>query len=133
VVETIYEPRAYFDRARRAALEIDGSKRRYRQDRVSGLKALRAFLRFAFVLGIRRNSRRHFWRALYRVARGNPGALYHFAVMCAMYIHVGPFAKFVAAKTREAIALERQARRAAREGEQTIPAAAPTAVVSAAT
>ena len=104
VVETTYAPRSYFARALRVGLDLDASKRRFRPPPREYLRSLRTFLRFAFILTAMRGTGGPFWRTLWRVARQNPQALYQVVVMSAMYIHMGPFAGFVAARTREALA-----------------------------
>lgn len=57
-------------------------------------------------LGLPRETRRHFWRVVYRCLLGNPRSLRSTMSQMALYVHFGPFARYVAAETRESIARE---------------------------
>jgi hypothetical protein len=47
---------------------------------------------------------RHFWRALYRCARENPRALSYVGILVALFLHFGPFSRFVIAELDRQIA-----------------------------
>jgi radical SAM superfamily enzyme YgiQ (UPF0313 family) len=106
VVEALYRPEAYFDRVLRTCLRIDASKRRVRLGWRGLPRAVRAVLSHSWRLGFRRDTRGPYWKLLWRVGRENPKALYHAVAMAALYRHLGPFATFVAGRTREAVARE---------------------------
>ncbi len=121
VLETIYEPERFYARVREVALALDTSKRRFKRGRGHALQAARSFLRFAWTLGVRRSGRRHFWRTICEVGRKNPGSLYQTVVLCALYIHVGPFADWVAQRMRASLEAD------ASHAEPTAPAFATAA------
>jgi len=110
VVEAIYQPAAFFERLIETCLTLDTSARRINYGWRGRLRSLRAFVSYSFSLGVVRNTRRHYWKMLWRVGRGNPGALFHAVAMAALYLHLGPFAKFVSDHTRRILAEQEEAR-----------------------
>jgi radical SAM superfamily enzyme YgiQ (UPF0313 family) len=125
VVETIYDPAAYFARVRRVALAIDASKRKYRPDRRRLLKDLRALGGIALAMTRRRGVRGPFWRLVFSVLRRNSAAMHHAISMSALYLHLGPFSRYLAGRTRAA--LERAELTPARPEPAPAAAAAPLA------
>jgi len=106
VVEAIYTPERYFDRILKVGLQLDSSKRRFKQTFMSKLKDLKAIWRMICKLGIPSSTRRHFWRTLLTVLWKNPGSVRYVGSLIALYLHFGPFAKYVAKRIRDAIAME---------------------------
>jgi len=104
VVEATYEPGAYFRRVVATCLELDASRRRFHYGWRGRLRSLRAFLVYSFALSVRPGTRRPYWKMLWRIGRKNPSALYHAVSLAALYLHFGPFARFVAGYTRAALA-----------------------------
>ena len=97
VLEAVYEPRAYFRRVRRVGRELDCSKRRFRQPARLALRDLRSFLRMAWRMGLRDGAvRRHWWGAMLDCLVHNPRAIRYVGAMAALYLHMGPFARYVA-------------------------------------
>jgi hypothetical protein len=104
VLERIYDPAAYFGRVRRMAqmLERPALDRSRSTDpvpaRVAGISAydLRMLTRL-----IRRMAARqppalvHFLKAFYECARRNPRALQYVGILSALFLHVGPFSRYV--------------------------------------
>ncbi len=103
VVETIYQPKAFFDRVIETCLRLDTSARKIQYGWRGRLRSLRAFVSYSLSLGVLRKGRRHYWRMLWRVGRKNPGALFHSVLLAALYLHLGPFSEFVARHTRRAL------------------------------
>ena len=103
VVSTIYRPRAYFDRVQSMALRLGTSRNTGgnappaagKQPSIDR-RRLAALLRLTFQLTVRRPGlARFFWRNVIDVLRRNPGALEQ-ALMCmALYLHLGPFSRYV--------------------------------------
>ncbi len=106
VVEATYRPKAFFERVTETCLTLDTSARRIKYGWRGRLRSLRAFVSYSFSLGVLRKSRRHYWKMLWRVGRGNPGALFHSVLLAALYLHLGPFSEFVADHTRANLAAE---------------------------
>ena len=96
VVERAYAPEAYFGRVRRTgrALVVKGAAATVQwQD-------LKHELGYFFWLMVKMTVgpsvlRREFWKTLYETARHNPDALKAVISMAALYLHLGPFSKFV--------------------------------------
>ncbi len=103
VVRAAFEPGAYFGRARRA-----GAMLRFRPTggapRIA-LKDLRRFLRLAAAMTFRLpEARTPFWGMVFATLLRNPAALKIVITMSALYIHFGPFSRFVAGEIDAQIA-----------------------------
>jgi radical SAM superfamily enzyme YgiQ (UPF0313 family) len=109
VVDTIYEPAAYFDRVRRVALALDVSRKRYNPARHHLARNLVTFVRLALALTRQRRMRWPFWKLFWTVLVRNHRAMHQAASMAALYLHLGPFSHYVAARTQEAIARQLRA------------------------
>ncbi len=120
VLERIYRPEAFFGRVRRICRELDRSGHRLRMPLRHVLRDLRAFGRIAARLGWHdRSSRRAFWGAVLDCLLHNPRALKISVSFAALYLHVGPFSRWL---------VERLDRQIADLGqEQTQPTAAANA------
>jgi hypothetical protein len=57
-------------------------------------------------LGMKPGTASHFWKTLFGALTKNPKSVRYAGSMIALYLHFGPFAKYVSTKIREAIALE---------------------------
>jgi hypothetical protein len=106
VIETVYTPRAYFDRVSKVSRMLDSSHRRFRQPFWHRRRELRGFFRMARKLGFRKETRGPFWRTLVASAWANPRSLRYTGALIALYLHFGPFSKYVAERIRQAIARE---------------------------
>ena len=97
VLESVYDPVAYFGRVRGVARALKCSG-------PSGRMAVTAFdilalARIVWHMGIRRSGlRRHFWGALIDCCRHNPRALPQVLYMVAFYLHLGQFSRVVVAE-----------------------------------
>jgi len=93
ILESIYDPAAYFERVRSVsrALNRAGSRRM-----TIKLSDLLAFARVAWHMTVQRpDLRRHFWMALVDCGRHNPRALEQMIYLMALYLHLGPFSSYV--------------------------------------
>jgi radical SAM superfamily enzyme YgiQ (UPF0313 family) len=106
VVETAYRPDQYFGRVRRVSRVLDGSKRRYKPSIGRRLKELRAFGRMVRKLGLQRGTAGEFWRTMLHAARTNPGAIRYTGALVGLYLHFGPFSRYVADRVKFAIEQE---------------------------
>ena len=96
VLERIYRPQAFFGRVRRVCRELDRSRHQLRVPLRNVLRDLRAFGRIAARLGWRdRDARRWFWGALLDCLVHNPRALRMSASFAALYLHFGPFSRWL--------------------------------------
>jgi hypothetical protein len=103
VVETVYEPRSFFGRVQDVGLMLDSSRRKFRPDFRLWCKELRAFGRMIARLGTDRATRRPFWTVFVKSVLRNPRSLRYTMSMMALYLHFGPFSKYVADRIRQDI------------------------------
>jgi hypothetical protein len=57
-------------------------------------------------LGTASDTRRYFWRVFFQALRRNPRSLRYTMSIMALYLHFGPFSKYVAGRIRKEIELE---------------------------
>jgi hypothetical protein len=99
VLDAIYQPAAYFSRVRRVGMQLDCSSKRLRQPLRHVWRDLRSFGRMAWRLGMKeRQVRGHWWRTMAGCALRNPRAIRYVGAMSALYLHMGPFARFVSSR-----------------------------------
>jgi hypothetical protein len=106
VIETTYTPESYFARVLAVGRMLDSSRRRFRLRLRHQLLELRGFWRMIRKLGLSRETAGPFWRALLGSLIRNPRSARYAGALCALYLHFGPFSKYVASRIREAIAKE---------------------------
>jgi len=106
VVETIYTPENYFGRVRKVAKELNSSERLFKPGLKQWWKELKGFFRMTLKMGFRPSTASHFWKTMLGALFGNPKSVRYAGSMVALYLHFGPFAKYVSTKIREAITLE---------------------------
>jgi len=94
-------------RVLKVGLMLDSSERRFKPALRKQLKEMKAFWRMTMRLGLPLNTRRHFWSALINAVLKNPRSIRYTGSLMALYLHFGPFAEYVASRTREAITKER--------------------------
>jgi radical SAM superfamily enzyme YgiQ (UPF0313 family) len=99
VLDRVYPPDAYFARVRRVGRQLDCSQKRYKTPLRQMLLETRSFVRMAWRLGVRDvDVRRHFWATFIDCALHNPRALRYVGAMVALYLHFGPFARYISAR-----------------------------------
>jgi hypothetical protein len=103
VIETVYTPEAYFERVRRVGESLDSSQRRYRPGLKAQVKELKGFVRLIAKIGLRGAAKGPFWKALVSCLWKNPKSIRYAGALMALYLHFGPFSKYVASRIREAI------------------------------
>ena len=106
VIDTIYQPAAFFGRVRRMARQLNQSKKRTRLPLRYWLKDIRSFGRMLWHQGVRSNYRREFWKTLGYIATTNPKAFKYAVAVSALYAHFGPFNTYLTGETRKSIARE---------------------------
>jgi radical SAM superfamily enzyme YgiQ (UPF0313 family) len=92
IVETIYTPTAYFSRVREVGLRLDCSVQRNPYPLAKNLRELAAII---WRLSRTRHVAWLFWRTALGCAVRNPTALRSVIKMAALYIHLGPFSRYV--------------------------------------
>lgn len=111
VLARIYDPAAYFGRARRAAGALDRADHRLCFTAFGLVRDLRAFGGMLWRQGIRDPAvRGPWWRAVAGCAVHNPGALKILLSFSALYLHLGPYARDATVRLRREIAMEEQKR-----------------------
>ena len=104
VLDEVYRPAAYFKRVRHVGRAL---RRPSRQGAFSWKSLANDLAQFGWVLGsmsLRRPTLAfHFLRTIIDCAKYNPGALESVVIMMAMYLHLGPFARQVAAELKQQI------------------------------
>jgi hypothetical protein len=111
VLERIYAPASFFGRVRRACRDLDRSGRRLDVPLRHVWRDLRGIARIATRLSTRGPAvRRAFWGAMADTLVHNPRALKITASFAALYLHLGPFSRELAARlSRELAGAERAA------------------------
>jgi hypothetical protein len=103
VLQNVYSPAAYFGRVRKMTLTLDrpvldqdtGAKQPLRLGPVP-LRDLGLLGRLIWRMALRQpKALRHFAGAFFACARRNPGSLEYVGVMAAMFLHLGPFSRYV--------------------------------------
>ena len=99
VLEHVYAPADYFARVRRVARQLDCSKKRFKMPPRHVLRDARSFLRMAWKMGVTNPATRiQFWWTFADGLLRNPRGLRYTGAMVALYLHLGPFARFIANK-----------------------------------
>lgn len=95
VLEHVYSPTAYAGRLSRLAAMLDRSDRRRDlpdgdiRKRLGGIEGVHR------VISALPEVREPFWKTFVEVAKSNPGALRYIVMLMALYLHFGPFSKYV--------------------------------------
>src|SRR5262249_62203063 len=90
---------------RHVGRQLDGSRRRFRQPLTQVARDFRTFLRMAWRMGtVNAAVRRHWWRTMLDCLFHNPRALRAVGAMAALYLHMGPFARYVVSGLNRKIA-----------------------------
>jgi radical SAM superfamily enzyme YgiQ (UPF0313 family) len=106
VIETVYTPEAYFGRVAKVGEMLESSYRRFKQPFWHRWKELKGFFRMTLKLGFKRGTAGVFWRTFLRSLWRNPKSIRYTGALVALYLHFGPFSKYVAERIRTAIAKE---------------------------
>jgi hypothetical protein len=107
VLDRVYAPAAYFARVRRVGRQLGCSRKQFRLAFRQQLLEARTFVRMAWRMGVRNAEvRRHFWHTFIDCALHNPRALRYVGSMVALYLHFGPFARYISTRLTAAIDAE---------------------------
>jgi radical SAM superfamily enzyme YgiQ (UPF0313 family) len=132
VIETIFAPRAYFGRVRKTASMLDSSMRKFRPNFRKWWLELKAFFRMSGKLGLKPGVAGQFWKTILYTLFRNPKSIRYVGSLCALYVHFGPFSRFVTDKIRLAVKkAEDQAKTATPPAP--VPAVVPAEAPAAAT
>jgi hypothetical protein len=128
VIETTYTPEAYFGRVRKVAAEMNSKQRHFKPGLKQWWKELKGFVRMSWKLGTPKATRWQFWKTFVGAIFKNPRSIRYVGSLCALYVHFGPFSKYVADRIRASIAaLEKKAAEAPVPAPVPSPMAAPAA------
>jgi len=117
VIEAIYTPRAYFARVARVGAILDSKARKFQPGLRHRLRELKGFGRMMLKLGFRRATCGPFWRTVFGSLWKNPRSIRYTGALIALYLHFGPFSKYVANRIRAA--LDAETRKAAAADRKT--------------
>ncbi|MGH7056198.1 MAG: B12-binding domain-containing radical SAM protein [Stellaceae bacterium] len=102
ILQRIYRPAAYYARLQAMVAMLDrpllDKRRAPRRGRIAGvpLHDLVLLWRLTWRIAVRQpRAFRHFGRTLYRCARDNPRALGYVGMLASLFLHFGPFSRFV--------------------------------------
>jgi radical SAM superfamily enzyme YgiQ (UPF0313 family) len=102
ILEKIYDREAYFKRVRRMGRLIDRSNRAMSLS----MRELLMVARLIWHMQVKQKGiRGSFWNTVLDCAIHNPRALKYVMITMALYLHIGPFSRYVRAHTEEQIAL----------------------------
>jgi radical SAM superfamily enzyme YgiQ (UPF0313 family) len=112
----IYRPEAYFARVRQVGRELSRPRHALRAEAGAVAHRLRALGRLCRQ-SLRPGLRWQFWRTVFDVLWHNPAAFEFVLILCAFYLHLGPFSRHVVAELERQIGeVEAQNRAVAVEG-----------------
>jgi radical SAM superfamily enzyme YgiQ (UPF0313 family) len=99
VLDAVYDPAAYFGRARRVGRMLRCGKRRFKASLPRALRDLRMLGRLVRRLpGAGPKAAKQFWKTMLDCAIHNPTALPYLVMFSALYLHHGPFSRQVIAE-----------------------------------
>ena len=107
VIEAIYEPNAYFRRVAKVGAMLDSRRRRFKPTLRHRMKELKGFFRMTLKLGLRGPTRRPFWRTVLGSLWRNPRSIRYTGALIALYVHFGPFSRYVASRIRTSLTTAR--------------------------
>jgi hypothetical protein len=105
VIETLYAPKNYFGRVAKVGRMLDSSRRRFRPTFRHRLKELKGFYRMTLKLGFQKDTRGPFWRTVLGSLVRNPKSIRYTGALIALYVHFGPFSRYVASRIRASMAV----------------------------
>ena len=99
VLDAVYDPAAYFGRARRVGRMLRCGKRRFKASLPRALRDLRMLGRLVWRLpGAGPKAAKQFWKTMLDCVIHNPPALPYLVMFSALYLHHGPFSRQVIAE-----------------------------------
>lgn len=109
IIAESYAPAAYFGRVLQVGSALDCSKKRLRLPWRYVRRDLKGFARLLWRGGVRSDYRRIFWGTLARLVWRNPRGLRYSIALMALYLHFGPFSRFLLGRLDRAIEVARSA------------------------
>ena len=116
MIESIYAPENFFRRVLSVGTQLDLSQRRFRPTRLKRFVHIRSLFRLIWAMGRQRRTRRQFWKVFFTALFDKRASFTVTLSIASMYLHMGPFAEQIAARTREVLREE-----ARRGGERSDP------------
>jgi hypothetical protein len=116
IVQEIYQPGPFFDRALRVALAMNCSQKRLKLSLWHHLRDLRGLANLIWQAGVKAPWRMHFWKIFATILSRNPAALRYALNFAGFYLHFGPFSRYVVEHIDRAIEEELQRPPAATAG-----------------
>ncbi len=105
ILESIFAPKAYFERVRDVSRSLRMPKRSLRVQLASTFREFGRFLRLITRITLHRpDMRAQVWRTLIETLVRNPTAVTSAMRLTAFYVHLGPFSRFVIGRVDEQIA-----------------------------
>jgi hypothetical protein len=106
IIDESYAPAAYFRRVLHLGTVLDCSRKKLRLPLRARLRDLRGFARLLWRMGVRGSYRSVFWKTLGKLLWRNPRGLRYSIALIALYLHFGPFARFLCGRLAEFIRAE---------------------------
>jgi hypothetical protein len=107
---------------------MNSKKRRFKPTLHQMWKETKAFFKMAWKLGCKPETAWHHWRTFIGTLLTNPKSIRYIGSLAALYVHFGPFSKYVAERIRKDVQmLERE------EASRPVPPPAPAPIPEPAT
>jgi radical SAM superfamily enzyme YgiQ (UPF0313 family) len=131
VLESIYNPNAYFGRVRHIGCNLDVPPHAVRTMFKELRRAIGSSVRLAWRMTVRQPElRRYYWRTVFDCLRSRPRNLYAVSTLMAFYLHVGAFAQYLVGELDGEIALLDDAQCEPLPSELTVAQPRPDTVVT---
>ena len=105
ILAEVYAPGAFFARVRDVGLALRRPHRPWNARIPGGLRGIKRGLRLLTHITLRRpDMRRETWKTVFFIARHRPASLASVVSMAGLYVHFGPFARYVVGRIDEEIA-----------------------------
>ncbi len=96
VLQSVYEPEAYFERVRRTSLALKRPDHPSKFHLKSAIHESKFLAKLVWRLTVTRPELRpHFWKTVWSVGRQNPAALEFMIILISFYLHMGTFAQVI--------------------------------------
>ena len=104
ILEQVFDPIAYASRLSRLALVLARTDRHRELPEGDSRRRYDSIDTVHRIINAVRGTRDVFWQTLVRCTKSNPAALRYIIMQMALYLHLGPFSRYVIAETNRRIA-----------------------------
>jgi radical SAM superfamily enzyme YgiQ (UPF0313 family) len=104
ILEDVFDPTAFAGRLSRLASLLERTERRPELPEGDFRRRYDSIETVHRIVNAVPGTRDVFWQTLVRCAKSNPAALRHITMQMALYLHLGPFSRYVIAETNRRIA-----------------------------